>query len=142
MKKNKSNDNKKKEEILISPFEKQKISEEILKLEKEGRDRLDISSTFIGLLGAGAFAFLTVSIKMRRDILHMFSLLFPFLVFYKSSILLNICHRIEEKEALLGINTKFYKRKPFCTFFHIVLFIFIVLAIFDLLDKYIPIKKS
>lgn len=76
----------------------------LLELEKELRDRADISSTLFGMIFAGGTFLLLSSIPQRREILEMFIIIMPIIMIYKFSIMYSIVYRIKEIQRKLKIN--------------------------------------
>lgn len=75
----------------------------LLELEKELRDRTDISSGLFGIIFAGGTSLLLNNIEQRRDLLRMFTFLIPIITIHKLIIVHSIISRIKNVESKLKI---------------------------------------
>lgn len=108
----------------------------LLELEKELRDRTDISSTLFGMIFAGGTFLLLSSISQRREILEMFVIIMPIIVIYKFIIIQSIAFRIREIQSELKINQS-NQIWNFIRFMYILIFVIIgILVIFLRITTY------
>ena len=78
----------------------------LLELEKELRDRTDISSILFGMIFAGGSFWLSKNIELRIDLFRYFSILIFFIGFHKLTVVYSIIYRIKEIKKKLNLSNK------------------------------------
>lgn len=78
----------------------------LLELEKELRDRTDISSVLFGMIFAGGSFWLSKNIELRIDLFIFFSILIFFIIFHKLTVIYSIIYRIKEIKKKLNLSNK------------------------------------
>ncbi|MGL5023949.1 MAG: hypothetical protein ACRC5S_11655 [Cetobacterium sp.] len=76
----------------------------LLELEKELRDRVDISS--IGIIFACGSFWLSKNIELRIDLFRFFSILIFLIIFHKLTVVYSIIYRIKEIKKKLNLSNK------------------------------------
>lgn len=75
----------------------------LLELEKELRDRIDISSTLLGMIFTGSAFLLLNNIEQRRELLRVFTLVIPIIAIHKLIVVRSIISRIKDIESKLKV---------------------------------------
>lgn len=103
----------------------------LLELEKELRDRTDISSTFFGMIFAGGAYLLLSSTEHRKELLRIFVIIIPIIISHKLIVIHSIIVRIKEIQKKFEMNEineiwSFIKAMCFPLAFYVVLFTFLL----------------
>lgn len=121
------------ENIFNLTYKNMELIKILLELEKEVRNRFDISAVMFGLIFAGGTYLIVSNVPLRKELLGIFIVIMSLLIPYKLVVLISIIERIEEIEDKLSIKKKYKKRQLYLILKIYFVSLLILLIIFTFL---------